>query len=95
MKARMKRYILIALAALASYFLLSNHIIFNGKEVYLLKKNSLHLNYTFFSIQEKKPESIMRIDTLREAGIGDLLVDLGIITREERSRLESKFLYDD
>jgi len=33
----------------------------------------------------------MKIDYLREAGIGDLLVDLGIINTAEKSRLESKY----
>jgi hypothetical protein len=33
----------------------------------------------------------MKIDYLREAGIGDLLVDLGIINAKEKSRLESKY----
>jgi hypothetical protein len=33
----------------------------------------------------------MKIDYLREAGIGDLLVDLGIIDNEEKSRLESQY----
>jgi hypothetical protein len=33
----------------------------------------------------------MKIDYLREAGIGDLLVDMGIINEEEKSRLENKY----
>ena len=70
---------------------MNNHIIFYGSDVHLLKKSSLHLHYTFYSIKQKKPEVIMKIDYLREAGIGDLLVDLGIINAKEKSRLESKY----
>jgi hypothetical protein len=33
----------------------------------------------------------MEIDYLREAGIGDLLVDLGIINAEKKSRLEAQY----
>jgi len=91
MKSRIKQYILIAVIAAAGYFIMNNHIIFNGREVHLLKKSSLHLHYTFYSIKLKKPRVIMEIDYLREAGIGDLLVDLGIISEEEKSRLESKY----
>jgi hypothetical protein len=93
MKARLKQYLLIAILVAAGYFLLSHHIIFNGKQVYLLDKSSLHLHYTFYSLSKKKPEAILKIDMLRRAGIGDLLVELGKITEDEEARLESKFEY--
>ena len=91
MNSRIKQYMLIAVLAAAGYFIMNNHIIFYGSDVHLLKKSSLHLHYTFYSIKQKKPEVIMKIDYLREAGIGDLLVDLGIINAKEKSRLESKY----
>ena len=91
MNARIKQYILIAILAAAGYFIMSNHILFYGSEIHLLKKTSLHLHYTFYSLKQKKPAVIMEIDYLRNAGIGDLLVDLGIIDEEERSRLESQY----
>jgi len=91
MNSRIKQYILIAVAAAAGYFIMSNHFILNGIDVRLLEKSSLHLHYTFYSIKQKKPEVIMKIDYLREAGIGDVLVDLEIIDEAEKSRLESKY----
>ena len=91
MNSRIKQYILIVVLAAAGYFIMDNHFIFNGIHVHLLKKSSLHLHYTFYSIKQKKPKVIMKIDYLREAGIGDLLVDLGIIDEEEKSHLESKY----
>ncbi len=94
MNARFKQYILIAILAAAGYFIMSNHIIFNGSDVHLLKKSSLHLHYTFYSIKQKKPDVIMEIDYLREAGIGDLLVDLGIINAEKKTRLEAQYYYE-
>jgi len=93
MKARLKQYLLIAIVALAGYFILNHHIIFDGKQVYLLRKTSMHLHYTFYSIKQKKPEVIMQIDKLRDAGIGDLLVELERITDEEKYQLESKYSY--
>jgi hypothetical protein len=93
MKARLKQYLLIALIAFAGYFVLNHHIIFDGKQVYLLRKTTMHLHYTFYSIKQKKPDTIMQVDTLRDAGIGDLLVELEKMTDEERSLLESKYSY--
>jgi hypothetical protein len=93
MNTRIKQYILIAVAAVALYFIMNNHFIFNGPQVHLLKKNSLHLHYTFFSVKAKNPENIMKIDYLREAGIGDLLVELDIINEEQKNQLENKYSY--
>jgi hypothetical protein len=94
MNARIKQYILIAILAAVGYFIMNNHIIFYGKDIYLLKKTSLHLHYTFFSVKEKKPKIIMKIDYLREAGIGDLLVELGMITEDKKTKLENQYAYE-
>jgi hypothetical protein len=50
MNARIKQYLLIAVAGVALYFVLNNHFIFYGSQVHLLKKSSLHQHYTFFSV---------------------------------------------
>ena len=94
MNSRIKQYILIAVLAVAAYFIMSNHFIFYGTQVHLLKKPSLHLHYTFFSIKEKRPSIIMKNDYLRDAGIGDLLVELGMIDQEQRAKLESEYSQD-
>ncbi len=91
MNARIKQYILIAILAAIGYFIGNNHFIFYGKNVHLLKKTSFHLHYTFFSIKEKRPASIMKIDYLREAGIGDMLVKLGIINEDQKVKLENQY----
>ena len=91
MNSRIKQYVLIAVLAAAAYFVMSNHFIFYGTSVHLLKKPTLHLHYTFFSIKEKRPSSIMKIDYLRDAGIGDLLVELGMIDEAQRAELESEY----
>ncbi|MBW2093614.1 MAG: hypothetical protein JRI80_01880 [Deltaproteobacteria bacterium] len=79
-----KKILFWVLALGASYFLLSYHIIFFGKQPRLLKKSHLTLNYTFFSVQSKPNQKIMAIDDLREDGIADLLVEEGKMKEEER-----------
>lgn len=74
----------------AAYFLLSNHLIFVGGSVKLLKKSSLSLDNTFFSTQGKTNQSILSVNALRKAGIGKLLVETGKISAEELERLTDK-----
>ena len=95
MKQRLKQYALITAAAALIWFILDNHFVFDGSEVHLLKKASLNLHDTFVSLDNKRPASVMQNDRLREAGIGELLVEIGIMSEEERSRLESRFDYSD
>ena len=97
MGSRVKQNLLIGAVGAALYFLMSTHIIFYGEEanfvknIYLLKKPKLNLHYTFVSLNQQSPENIMKIKPLREDGIGELLVDLGMMSAAERSRLESKY----
>jgi hypothetical protein len=94
MTTRLKQYALIAAGAALLWFVLDNHFIISGHNVHLLKKSNLNLHDTFVSLDNKRPESIIQNDRLREAGIGDLLVELGIITMEEQSKWENKYNYD-
>jgi hypothetical protein len=87
-----KKIIIWAIIVGIFYSLLSFHFIFFGSSVKLLKKSSLTLNYTFFSAQGKTNESILAIDELREDGIGDLLVEMGKMSEEEKERLEAKYV---
>lgn len=95
MKQRLKQYLLIALAAAALYFVLDNHFIMKKNRFYLLQKISLNLHDTFVSLDNKRPETIMENDNLRDAGIGDLLVELRMLTDEKKSQLESKYAYEE
>ena len=94
MRQRIKHYIFIALAAAALYFVLDNHFVFYGRDVHLLKKTSLNLHNTFVSLDNKRPESVLQVDRLRNAGIGEILVDLDLLTEEKKNRLEAKFNYE-
>ena len=95
MKQRLKQYFLIALAAAALWFLLNNHFILKDKQVFMLQKTSLNLHDTFVSLDNKRPETIMENDDLRDAGIGDILVELGLLTEEKKSQLETKLDYQE
>lgn len=95
MMQRLKQYLLIALAAAALYFVMDNHFVMKKNRFYLLQKTSLNLNDTFVSLDNKRPETIMEKDDLREAGIGDLMVELGMLTDEKKSQLESKYAYEE
>jgi hypothetical protein len=89
-----KKYILYGVIILAVYLLLGFHYIYvGGKDIRFLKKEKLNLKYTFFSFQSKTPESILKIDVLRYAGIGDILVDTGMISEERMIALENKYEY--
>ena len=95
MRQRLKQYLLIALAAAALYFVLDTHFIMKKNRFYLLQKISLNLHDTFVSLDNKRPETIMENDNLRDAGIGDLLVELRMLTEEKKSQLESKYAYEE
>ena len=95
MKQRLKQYLLIALAAVAVYFILDNHFVFKANRVYLLQKTTLNLHDTFVSLDNKRPETIMENEDLRDAGIGDLMVELEMLTEERKQQLESKFAFEE
>lgn len=97
MWSRIKTYLILAVIGGAVYFLMNHHVIFYGQEasviqnVYFLKKAKPNLHYTFFSLHQKKPDAVMKIAQLRENGIGDLLVQLGLISEQEKARLETLY----
>jgi hypothetical protein len=91
MKSKLKKAILWGMAAAVFYFFLSHHIIFIGSKVRILKKSDRTLEYTIFSTQGKSNESMMGIDQLREVGIGELLVEMGKMSRGELDRLLEKY----
>jgi len=79
-----KKMLVWGITAAILYTLLSYHFVFLGRRVKLLKKSHLTLNYTFYSIQGKKIKKIMSIAELRKDGIGDLLVEWGRMSPEQR-----------
>lgn len=62
----------------------------NGMNVKPLKKSIRTLKYTVYNVKGKDPERILKIKELREDGIGELLVEMGIISEDELESLEEK-----
>ena len=98
----LKKYLIYAIIVGFVYLLLGYHYVYTGGEnvnivnsFRIMKKETLNLRYTFFSIQKKNPENIMKIDVLRDAGIGDILVEFDIITEEENIALENQYMYEE
>jgi hypothetical protein len=91
MQNGLKKLIIWAVILLCGYFILSNHFIFIGSSVQLLKKSRLTLEYTLFSTQGKSVESIMNVDVLREDGIGRLLVEKGMITEDKLATILERY----
>lgn len=88
---RLKKMLIWGCIGGVGYFLLSHHIIFVGSNVRLLKKSRLTLEDTFFSTQGKTWESVLANDKLRIDGIGELLVDMGKLTKEQLEQLLERY----
>jgi hypothetical protein len=84
MLSRLKQYLIIGLVIGGFYFLLSHHFVFTSLTDFdLLKKNELSLQHTFFSLKQITPEAALRITEMREVGLGDLMVEKGMLTQEK------------
>ncbi len=95
MNKRIKQYLMWIIAGGVLYFLLSYHIIYSNKRFYLLEKSEKTLEYTFYSFDNKKPEHILKVDDLRYDGVGELLVELEMISDEDMWKLVEKFDLED
>jgi hypothetical protein len=91
MLSRLKQYGVLAIFVGAFYYLLSHHIIFSDfKDFDMLKKEKYTFKYTFLSLKQAVPEEILKIRELKDAGIGEVLVDREVISAKELAKLLAK-----
>ena len=91
MNIRIKRYVFSGVLLYIGYFLASQHIVINERDFRLLEKSELTYEYTFYNLTDKEPGDVLQIDMLREDGIGDILVEFGLVSEEEKYRLENYY----
>ena len=83
MLSRMKQYFWIAAAMAIFYFLLSHHIIVSSyKEYDFLKKKELTMKYTFYNLSAANVGEALRIEALRDAGIEEVIIKRGTVSKE-------------
>lgn len=94
MLGQIKKLIILAIVGGIMYFLLSYHIVFFGKEVELLPKAELSLEETFVNVafdDLTTPKVFFRQNpNSRRDGIGDLIVERGLISDEELYQIEAQ-----
>ena len=77
------------------YILLNYHFIFSGSSVKFLRKATPTLECTFYSIDNKTNKLILSREDLVDAGIADLLVEVGRMSEEHRDIFMEKYEAED
>ncbi|EPR41782.1 hypothetical protein dsmv_0082 [Desulfococcus multivorans DSM 2059] len=99
MNKRIKNLILTGIVGYAVYYVLTHHFIYIDNSFAVLPKSEITLNHTLFSPGNRKEilykgiDSILENEDLREAGIGDLMVEKNLITSDELRNAEEALDY--
>ena len=89
--SRLKSIALWAVLIGLGYYLMGHHIVFFGWEPKTLRKAKFTFEDTFSSTTGLNNRQILSDETLRRAGVGRLLVQMGRISEEELENLLSQF----
>ncbi len=98
---RIKNLIIAGIVGYGLYFVLTHHFIYLSKSITILPKSDVTLTHTLFSPGDRKEirykgiDSILENEDLRDAGIGELLVEKNLITEDELRAAEEKIDYSD
>jgi hypothetical protein len=93
---RIKNIIIAGVVGYALYYVLTHHFIYLGSSITVLPKSEPTLTHTLFSPGDRKEiiykgiDSIIAHEDLREAGIGELLVEKQLISEEELLAAEER-----
>ncbi len=96
MGKKIKQFIVLAIVCGIIYGLFSYHIIIvtgDEKAIRALEKSTMTLSDTFISLETGSYSGLDKVlgrGTLREDGLGELLVEMGVITDQELRKLEEK-----
>lgn len=78
MLTRIRNYGLVVIAIGIFYFLLHYHVLFYSfTEFDLLEKTEPTFKFTFISVRQVNPYTVLRNESLRDAGLGEYLVEKG------------------
>ena len=78
------------------YIIMSFHFIFfSWNDIEFIRKPKFTLSYTFYMAGAKSNDTIMAVDDLRRDGIGDILVDTGRMTEDQKMKLLEKYSEED
>lgn len=99
MRDKIIKFVMLCAAGYALYFILAHHFIMFGSDFVILKKEKLKIGHSFYNpgdrkeIQYKGLDNILANEDLRNAGLGDVLVDRGLISEEELEKTLEKIDY--
>ncbi|MCD4716238.1 MAG: hypothetical protein K8R45_05790 [Desulfobacterales bacterium] len=82
-----------SLAAVLYMLLGFHYVYFGGTRVKMLKKTNLTMMETFTDLSSEAitNKKILQNDALRDAGLADLLVDMGRMSEKERDKIMAKY----
>ena len=99
MRDKIIKFVILCIVGYAFYFILTHHIIMFGRDFEILEKVEPNLAHSFYNPGNRKEiqylglDNIMANEDLRNAGLGELLVERGLVSEEELEAALNKIDY--